>query len=255
VATLKQVARQRWEWTEQKREALVLLTTGGLTYQQVADRLGVGRETLWYWRRSTEFANELNQLNDMLAAEVQQLAIGRKHERMSAKQARWEAFHRIVEKRREAGAGGGPGLDSGFVVKRYKSIGSGPAAYAEIELEFDAALARAFDSLEKEASIEAGQRVERQEVDANTTVHQGPATTLRFFNQSDRKAIEAMDDAEKAALQEDGVDVDTREVEVEDTDVDVDTDEADEDVAYIKEWSAPESTPTFEAANPFGDLR
>lgn len=52
--------------TEKQRQALELLTCGeGLTYKEIAERVGVTPKTIWSWRKeSTEFQEELQKLND-----------------------------------------------------------------------------------------------------------------------------------------------------------------------------------------------
>lgn len=54
--------------TEKQRQALELLTCGeGLTYKEIAERVGVNPKTIWNWRCSKEFAEfqeELQKLND-----------------------------------------------------------------------------------------------------------------------------------------------------------------------------------------------
>lgn len=54
--------------SEKQRLALELLTCGeGLTYKQIAERVGVNQHTLWDWRNEpqfTHFQDELKRLND-----------------------------------------------------------------------------------------------------------------------------------------------------------------------------------------------
>lgn len=54
--------------TEKQRQALELLTCGeGLTYKEIAERVGVNPKTIWNWRCGKEFAEfqeELQKLND-----------------------------------------------------------------------------------------------------------------------------------------------------------------------------------------------
>ena len=52
--------------TEKQRQALELLTCGeGLTYKEIAERVGVTPKTIWSWRKeSTEFQEELQKIND-----------------------------------------------------------------------------------------------------------------------------------------------------------------------------------------------
>lgn len=53
---------------DKQRKALVLLTSGsGMTYQAIAEEVGVNPKTLWDWRNEpkyTVFQQELKRLND-----------------------------------------------------------------------------------------------------------------------------------------------------------------------------------------------
>jgi hypothetical protein len=53
---------------EKQQKALELLTSGkGLTYQEIADQVGVNKRTLWDWRNEpqyTHFQAALKKLND-----------------------------------------------------------------------------------------------------------------------------------------------------------------------------------------------
>ena len=54
--------------TDKQMKALQLLTSGsGMTYQQIADEVGVSRRTIWDWRTNSQFITfqeELKRLND-----------------------------------------------------------------------------------------------------------------------------------------------------------------------------------------------
>lgn len=189
VGTLRPVTGETFEWDDVKRQAAVLVAEGPTPIGELAEQLGVTRMSLWRWRKVPEFAEVVAEIEAMLAAEVQRFTIGRRHQRMAEKDRRWHRLRRIAEERGEWFAENRPnvpGGDTGYIVETYKVVGTGAFATPQPEYSVDVGLAKALNELEREASVEAGQRVERQEVEASIGADIGPPTVLRFESQGYR---------------------------------------------------------------------
>jgi DNA-binding CsgD family transcriptional regulator len=50
-----------WTWNRKKEVAARLLADGSLTATEIAQQLGVSRETIRFWKRSPEFVTRIEQ--------------------------------------------------------------------------------------------------------------------------------------------------------------------------------------------------
>lgn len=184
-AALAKVSRPGWEWTDQRRCALDLLASGGRTYAQIADELGVSRIALWEWRRTEEFAKALDELNAILEEETRLYAVARRHDLLEGLTERRERLLRVVTEREEyheEHQTGHPGATTGYMVKTIKNIGSGPTAYPVDEWAVDKALVSSLNEVEKFGATLAGVLTPDGGTDLDLTV-QGPAVVIRVRDQ------------------------------------------------------------------------
>lgn len=153
-----------WRWNKAKLEAAQLLAVDELTDQEIADKVDVKRQTLWGWKKRSEFAARVKELTDQLGEVAQRYAIGRRSRRVAALNNRWERMRKVIEERAaDREMRGVPGGETGVLVHTMKSIGSGPAAEKVDEYEFDAALLKELREHEKQAAQELGQWTEKKE--------------------------------------------------------------------------------------------
>lgn len=160
-----------WKWNKAKHDAAKLLAADELTDQEIADKVGVQRKTLWWWKKQPEFAAEVKAVTDTLGDVSLRYAIGRRARRVAALNDRWERMKRVIEERAAAqemaDAAGGT---TGVLTHTMKGVGAGPAAQVVDEYAFDAALMKELREHEKQAAQELGQWVEKQELDGNLTL-------------------------------------------------------------------------------------
>ena len=151
-----------YEWTLTKERAAQLLAEDHSTDVDIAATLGVTVMTLWRWKQVHEFAERVESIRKELADHAKRFLIARKSFRLGNYQSRLLAMQQIIEER-----GNDPELQkarggsSGMLVRKLKTVGSGPAAEIVEEFVFDAALAKAMLELEKQAAQEAGQWVDK----------------------------------------------------------------------------------------------
>jgi hypothetical protein len=148
-----------------RERAAALLADGELTSEEVADKVGVNRWTLWSWRRHPEFAARVRQITERASEELERHAIARKLRRMAGYDRRWRALHQVIEERaNDPALQGVPGGKTGLLVRAVKVIGSGESAREVVEYELDTALLKELRELEKQAAVEAGQWATKSEV-------------------------------------------------------------------------------------------
>lgn len=216
-AALAKVSRPGWEWTDQRRRALDLLASGGRTYAQIADELGVSRIALWEWRRTEEFAKALDELNAILEEETRSYAVARRHDLLEGLTERRERLLRIVTERQEyheEHQTGHPGATTGYMARKPVSIGTGAMAYEAEHWTVDTGLVKALNDVETFGAKLAG--VLEPEGNIDVEVQVGAATVIRVRDQPPMPytpSREGMDEPGRYVEAEDGVwrDVETGE--------------------------------------------
>lgn len=145
-----------WAWTEPRRRAALLLAEDELTDDEIASELGVNRATLWRWKQHPEFAAQVAAHVAELGDAAARYAIARKRRRVKALDDRWRRLHQVIAER-GAAMRGVPGGSTGLLVRRVKSVGTGPQQQIVEEYEVDGTLLREAREHEKAAAIELGQ--------------------------------------------------------------------------------------------------
>ncbi len=151
-------APQPFHWTVRREEAAALLAADELTDEEIAARAGVTRRQLTNWKRHPDFAARIQAIARRIGDLAARHAIARRERRIRALNDDWLGLERVVAARaadpehRKA-----PGGDTGLLVRRIKSIGSGDNAREVEEFELDAVLLRERLELAKQAAIETGQ--------------------------------------------------------------------------------------------------
>ncbi len=129
-----------------------------LTDEEIAARAGVTRRQLTNWKRHPDFAARIQAIARRIGDQAARHAIARRERRIRALNDDWLGLERVAAARaadpehRKA-----PGGDTGLLVRRIKSIGSGDNAREVEEFELDAVLLRERRELAKQAAIETGQ--------------------------------------------------------------------------------------------------
>jgi AcrR family transcriptional regulator len=155
--------------------AALLIAQGELTVGQIAERVGVSRQTIWNWRQDEAFQAVIARHVDELTREVRSFGIGQLHNRMRALQDRHRRCQRIIDERAiDPKMDGVPGGSTGLLVHEVKIVGTGKAA-ARVDLySVDVALLAEMRAIEQQASKELGQWVEKREDESKVTVEAGP---------------------------------------------------------------------------------
>lgn len=155
-----------FNWTGAAEKALNLLVEGVSTIKEIAEQCHVSTQAVYIWRQHPDFMARVKEYRDRYAEAVFELGISRVETRVAAQHDRWMRMRRLIEARaadiKSMGVAGG---GEGIMAHSKKMLGSGPTA-TEIDVyEFDAALVKEMRELEKEASIQLGQRLERKQTE------------------------------------------------------------------------------------------
>ena len=162
-------------WTEQKRQAAGLVAESNLPFAEIAERVGVARETVWKWRRQPAFQEAVAEIETELDRDALNLAITRRRSRLEGYDRRREKALAVIQARAEHYAReypDVPGGNTGLLAPIVKSIGGGAAAYHVTEHFFDSALARELRALEEQASRESGQWVDKAQAQIGLDLNQ-----------------------------------------------------------------------------------
>lgn len=145
-------------------EAAYLLAQANLTHQEIADHVGVARQTLWNWRQHPEFIAKYEQYKVEIQEDVRRIGVADMLRRVAAQNDRWNRMRRVIEARADdQSMQEVPGGNTGLLVRTTKSLGSGPSATTVDEYAVDTGLLKALLDHEKQAAQELGQWADRVE--------------------------------------------------------------------------------------------
>lgn len=151
----------RFVWTEARETAAGLLAEDRLTDEQIAELIGVKRQTMALWKNRPEFKARVEAIVEKTRAAVEAEAIASKRNRIAALNDRWARMRRVVDERAaDPDMADVPGGKTGLLVRTYRSIGSGPFAERVEEYAVDIGLLKEFREHEEQAAREIGDRKE-----------------------------------------------------------------------------------------------
>lgn len=184
-----------FRWNRASIEAAFDVAEGTLTEEQIAQKVGADRKTLFRWRGHPDFAARVEEHREAIRQAVFSRGIARPENRIARQNARWEALHRVLEARGKAMEGECPGGETGLIVGEIKlvkvfelprglkkALAAGEITPGDLQdedfqptrqvlpmLEYrvDTATLASILAHEKQAAQEMGQWVERQKIDVN----------------------------------------------------------------------------------------
>lgn len=151
-----------WTWTGAKYEAAQLIAEDYLTNDEIAERLGITRDTIQAWKRNPVFMAKVQEAIQELGTVASRQAIGKVSRRLERLQQRWDAMHKVIEERAaDEKMRDVPGGKTGLMVHDVKQIGGGEHAERVDLYEVDTALLQQILNHEKQAAQELGQWIEK----------------------------------------------------------------------------------------------
>ena len=158
-------AEHPWEWDGRKARAATLLAEGTWTDAEVAAEVGVTDRTVLRWKLRPEFRARVEGLAREIGDATLRVALARRLRRLRELQDQHDRLMAIVHAWAADPAHRGlPGYESGMVIRRQRSIGSGDNARTVEEHEPDVALSRELREIKKQIAQEVGQWSARHEV-------------------------------------------------------------------------------------------
>lgn len=161
-----QYSYAKFPWTGAAELAVNLIVEGTHGLKEIAEQCHVSVQAIYAWRQHPDFKQRVEEYRAKYSEAVFELGISRVETRVAAQHDRWIRMQRLIEARGQdiemaAVAGGNTGL----LTRYQKVLGSGEDARIVDVFEFDAALVRELRELEKEASVQMGQRLERKQTE------------------------------------------------------------------------------------------
>ncbi len=161
-----QYSYAKFPWTGAAELAVNLIVEGTHGLKEIAEQCHVSVQAIYAWRQHPDFKQRVEEYRAKYAEAVFELGISRVETRVAAQNERWLRMLRLIEARAQdiemAAVAGG---NTGMMAHSRKMLGSGPMATEIDVFEFDAALLKEIRELEKEASVQLGQRLERKQTE------------------------------------------------------------------------------------------
>lgn len=166
-----------WEWTAQREAAASLAADDRLTDRQIAEQVGVSRETIVSWRMSDEFrARIAEHVNARLDACMTE-GIADKRNRVRRLSETWQGLQQVIAERAVELNGVAAGGGTGLLVHQVKGIGKGDNFRVVDEYAVDTGLLNELRQIEQQAAKELGQWSEKTEQTGNVTHRPSPDWT------------------------------------------------------------------------------
>ncbi|MHB1161671.1 MAG: helix-turn-helix domain-containing protein [Chloroflexota bacterium] len=110
-----------FRWSERKLQAALLVAQDQLTNTDIAERVGVSRNTIDEWKRTPSFAEKVEQLLSTMADTVTDQAIADRRTRIAALNERWLKMREVMAVRAREMAGV-PGGSTGLLVPQVRMV-------------------------------------------------------------------------------------------------------------------------------------
>ena len=147
-----------FEWTEACTSAAQMVAMGELSFEQIAAKVGVHRQTIYNWRQVPEFTARINSLVEEHRQSISRRAISIVERRIERLNRDWLKLQQVIEERgASAEMADVPGGTTGLIAHDVKGVGKGCDFQLIDTYKVDAPLLRELREAEKQAAIELGQ--------------------------------------------------------------------------------------------------
>lgn len=157
-----------FQWNERRERAAFLLAEDELTDAEIAEAVGVCRDTLTSWKRRDEFRARMSEHVKTLETAIVHIGITRKRNRIARLQRMVDRLEALIEARAQDDEYDAPGGETGLVTTR--PVVSAKGDRVEYEHKFDAALVREHRATLEMVAKELGQLSEKVEIAQETIV-------------------------------------------------------------------------------------
>jgi hypothetical protein len=161
-------APRAFVWSEPRLRAAFLLAEDELSDEQIADEVGVARNTLATWKRHPAFRVKLLEFVQAVETEIVHIGITRKRNRIARLQKMVDRLEALIEARALDDSYGAPGQSTGLVITKPVMSAKGDAI--EYEHKFDAAIVREYRATLEMVAKELGQLSEKVELQQESIV-------------------------------------------------------------------------------------
>lgn len=152
-------------WSNQREDGARLVAEDRQTDAAIAASLGITKRQLERWKRHPDFQRRVREIVRAEREAILARGIAERQNRLDAMDERHQRLSLIFQERaQEPEMRKVPGGKGGFLVRRFKQIGTGPDATLVEEYEADVGLSRELRELEKQAAQELGQWTEKRDL-------------------------------------------------------------------------------------------
>jgi hypothetical protein len=146
-----------FQWTRQRQIAAQLVAEGDKSNTEIAQRTGVTPYTITKWSKNPDFIDRVAEIRAEMAQALKRAGLRVRENRLRALNDDFERTQKVINGRAKAHFDV-PGGESGLLVRRIRHSGE--------EYVFDAAVLRERREYMKQAAIELGEWIEKQQLDA-----------------------------------------------------------------------------------------
>lgn len=157
--------------TKKARElAIPLVAADQLTDEQIAEKVGVSRQSLANWKKQDTFSEAVEAERQRMVDALRAEGITNKQNRLDAYNRRWKLLHDVIGERAVEMQDDAAGTGTGLLVRQVKSIGFGPNNHTVEEYAVDTGLLKELRELERQAAVEMGQWSEKHELEGEVLI-------------------------------------------------------------------------------------
>lgn len=180
--------------------AAQLVAENRLTGEQIAERVGVHRNTLSRWKKDPEFAAKVDEIQAEMFEAAKRFGIGTVANRLREIDRRYRRLLRVIDERSkdpslQVAAGG----DTGLLVRQIKGIGSGDNFQRVEEFAVDTGLLAELRALEEAAAKQLGQFVTKTDL---TTSGQPMCQTILYLPHNGRDGVTSDAEADQSGSEQ-----------------------------------------------------